>query len=321
MLKKKILISVVISAAALSFAVCKKEKEDNTKKQEQVFAVTTVKAEAGLIRAYLPLAGDIVPGSTVEAYSDAAGKVTRIYVSLGSRVSNGQPILLVDPSKPGMRYMEHIVRAPINGTVISLPAEVGMTVSQSTPLVRLSGGGALEIQLFVPERYISRVGQSMSCEITLDAYPGEVFRGVVREVSPTVDPVSRTMLIKINVDNPGSRLKSGMFAKVNIVTESKNNAIKVPSRSVVIRSGKKALFVVNADGGAEGGGSFTAKQIDIETGIESSDGTIEITSGVNAGDEVVDKGMTLLVDGAKVNIITRNSEANKINEVSEVDSK
>lgn len=293
--KKISFVLLVTAAAALSFS-CKKD-EGPAQRQEQVFAVTTVKAEEGAISSYLPLAGDLIAGSTVDAYSDAAGKVTRIYVQLGSRVSSGQSVVVVDPSKPGMRYAEHIVRAPISGTVTSIPAEVGMTIAQSTPLVRLSGGGALEIQLFVPERYISRVAASMPCEITLDAYPSDVFKGMVREVSPTVDPTSRTMLIKINVDNQASKLKAGMFAKVNVITDSKEKAVRVPSGAIVSRQGKKVIFVVTGQGE-----TAVAKQSEVETGIES-DGIIEIVSGINAGDNIVDKGMTLLVDGARVNVI------------------
>lgn len=269
----------------------------------QIFAVTTIRADAGVINDYLALAGDIIAGSTVDAYSDAAGKVTRVHVSPGTQVARGQMIAVVDPSKPGMNYVQHVVHAPISGTVTAVPAEVGMTISQSTPLVRISGGGALEIQLFVPERYISRVRQGLRCEILLDAYPDEVFRGTVREVSPTVDPASRTMSIKLNVDNPGSRLKAGMFAKVNIITEGKTNAVRVPVSSVVSRQGKMVVFVVEP-----GKEPAAVRQVEVGTGIQS-DGLIEITSGVSAGDEVVDKGMTLLSDGTEVNIISRDTEA------------
>ncbi|MDR2481173.1 MAG: efflux RND transporter periplasmic adaptor subunit [Spirochaetaceae bacterium] len=299
----------------------------------QIFAVTTTKAVEGDIAKYLVLAGDIVSGSTVDAYSDAQGRVTRVYVSVGARVARGQALALVDPSKPGMNYVQHTVQAPISGTVTSVPAEVGMTISQSTPLVKIAGGGALEIQLFVPERFISQVNLRQQCEITLDAYPDEVFRGSVQEVSPTVDPVSRTESIKVNVDNQGSRLKAGMFAKVKVVTEKKDKAVTIPMSAIVQRQGKSVVFIISeagaeaagkkqdSDAAQTGGGApagapsgptgaaiKTARQVEVTTGI-ISDNVAEITSGLQAGDEIIDKGMSLLTDGASVNIVNIEPQA------------
>jgi multidrug efflux pump subunit AcrA (membrane-fusion protein) len=265
----------------------------------QVFAVTTVPATAGQISDYLSLSGNIIAGSSVDAYSDASGKITRVFVSVGARVVTGQAIANVDPSKPGMQFVQHTVRSPISGIVTALPAEVGKTISTAVPLATIAGGSALEIQLFVPERYISRVRLGLACEITLDAYPDEIFRGTINEVSPTVDPASRTMAIKVNVDNQRSLLKAGMFAKVKIITESRSNAICVPVSAIVKRQDKTVVFIERNE--SEGD---TVRQTEVTTGI-IADGIAEITSGVSEGDNVVDKGMTLLSDGARVNVIQR----------------
>ena len=95
-----------------------------------MFAVNTTQAVQGQILDYLALSGDIVSGTSVDAYSDAAGKITRVYVSAGDRVNRNDPVAAVDPSRPGMDYQINIVRAPIAGTIIALPAQVGMTISQ-----------------------------------------------------------------------------------------------------------------------------------------------------------------------------------------------
>ena len=114
-----------------------------------IFAVNTTTAVNGQIRDYLALSGDIVAGSTVDVYSDVAGKVTRLYVSVGSRVTRDAPIAEIDPSRPGQDFVRSIVRAPIAGTIVALPAQVGMTVSPAVPLARISGSGALELRLYV----------------------------------------------------------------------------------------------------------------------------------------------------------------------------
>jgi multidrug efflux pump subunit AcrA (membrane-fusion protein) len=267
-----------------------------------VFAVNTTLAVKGQIRDYLALAGDIVAGSTVDAYSDVAGKVTRLFVSVGSRVTKNQRIAEVDPSRPGMDFLPGFATAPLAGTIVSLPAQVGMTVSQTMPIARISGGNALEIRLYVAERDISRIALAQPCEIILDAWPGEVFRGSVGEVSPVLDPASRTMEVRINVENPGSRLKPGMFAKVKIITARKNNIVKIPSSALMQRFGEDYLFVAEPD--PANPGVVIAKKRTVTRGI-LIDETLEVQQGLAADEDVIIRGQTLLEDGARINIIDR----------------
>jgi multidrug efflux pump subunit AcrA (membrane-fusion protein) len=265
-----------------------------------VFAVNTVQVEEGPIADYLALAGDIVAGSTVDAYSDAAGKVTLLYTAVGRRVSRNDPIAAVDPSRPGMNYVANIVRSPLAGTIVALPAQVGMTVSQATPIARISGGSALEIKLNVAERFISRIALSLPCVITLDAWPGEEFRGSVSEMSPVVDPSSRTMEIKVNVENQGSRLKAGMFAKVRIITERKQNVVRIPESARIERFGETYVYVVETD--SRDPAFRVVARRPIKSGI-LIDGILEVPEGLSPAEEIVVKGQSLLEDGSRVNVI------------------
>ncbi|MDR3160574.1 MAG: efflux RND transporter periplasmic adaptor subunit [Spirochaetaceae bacterium] len=267
-----------------------------------VYAVNTTTAVQGQIRDYLALSGDIVAGSTVDAYSDVAGKVTRLYVSVGSHVTVGDPIAAVDPSKPGMTYVPGITRAPLSGTVVALPAQVGMTISQSVPVARLTGGSALEIRLYVAERFISKMALSLPCEISLDAFPGETFRGSVSEISPVVDPASRTMEVKVNVDNPGSRLKAGMFAKARIITERKDLIVKIPASALVRRFGETMVYTVETD--PQDPAFQIARKKAVVPGI-LVDGVLEIQQGLAPDEEIIVRGQSFLEDGARVNVIDR----------------
>ncbi|MDR0877207.1 MAG: efflux RND transporter periplasmic adaptor subunit [Treponema sp.] len=317
MIVKTAIPAVCIIAAALLvmvFAGCSKSDETASggpaAPAVSIFAVNTTTAVQGQIRDYLALSGDIVAGSTVDTYSDAAGKVTRLYVSVGDRVSKGDAVAAVDPSRPGMTFKEGIARAPISGVVTALPAQVGMTISQAVPLARISGigsagGDALEIKLYVAERFISKMALHLPCQITLDAWPGETFRGSITEVAPTVDPVSRTMEVKVNVENPGSKLKAGMFAKVRIITEQKQNIVKIPSSALIQRFGETYVFVAEsapATAGNESG--FVARRRIVTPGI-LIDNVLEIQDGLKPDEEVIIRGQTLLDDGARINIIDR----------------
>jgi multidrug efflux pump subunit AcrA (membrane-fusion protein) len=276
--------------------------EEVVEQEAPVFAVNTTTVVRGPIQDYLALSGNIIAGSTVDAYSEAAGRVSRVFVSVGQQVRRGDRIALIDPSRPGMTFVAYTVTAPINGTVVALPAQEGMTISQAVPLARISGGGGLEIQLYVAERFISRMAMNLPCEITLDAWPGEVFQGSISELSPTVDLASRTMEVRVTVRNPGSRLKAGMFAKVRIITERKNNIVKIPVTAVVNRFGETYVFVVDSSDPD----NPVARKRTIVQGI-TIDGILEVPQGLSANEEIVIRGMSLLEDGSRINIIERQS--------------
>jgi multidrug efflux pump subunit AcrA (membrane-fusion protein) len=332
----RLAVTILVIPAVL-FVSCKKDAAGGPGQEVPVFAVNTSAAVQGQIWDYIALSGTIIAGSTVDVYSDVAGKVTGVYVEVGSRVNRGAPIAAVDPSKPGMNYFPGVATAPISGTVVSLPAQLGATVNQSVSLARISGSTALEIELYVAERFISKVAMNQPCEITLDAWPGEVFRGTVIEVSPVVDPASRTMEVKVNVTNQEDKLKEGMFAKVKLITEQKENIVKIPASAMIQRFGEDYVYVVEelpaaaADTAgqpqekkgffaslfkkkepakpaeetpAESPRLYTAKKRIVKPGI-LIDGVLEIQDGLKPSEEFIVKGQTLLNDGARVNVIER----------------
>ncbi|MDR1149095.1 MAG: efflux RND transporter periplasmic adaptor subunit [Spirochaetaceae bacterium] len=267
---------------------------------QPVFAVSTITVETGKMTDYLMLSGDMIAGSSVDVYSDTAGTITRRYVSIGAVVQKGQPIAEVDPSQPGMQYMASVVTAPISGIVSTLSGQVGMKIGLNSSIAVISGGGGLEIQLYVAERFIYQIRMGLPCEITLDAYPDDSFRGRISEISPVVDTSSRTMMIKVNVDNPGNKLKAGMFANVNIITEEKENVISVPENTILQLSNQQFVYTVVDD--TTDSSAKIAKKIVVTTGL-NVDGETEITNGLQAGDQIVARGQTSLTDGSRVNVI------------------
>jgi multidrug efflux pump subunit AcrA (membrane-fusion protein) len=339
-------VSKLFPAAAIVFtliaalASCGQDGPNKPGQDVPVFAVNTSTAVQGQIWDYIALSGDIVAGSTVDVYSDVAGKITRVYVDVGSRVSRGTPIAAVDPSKPGMNYIPGVASAPIAGIVVALPAQVGATVNQQVSLARISGSSALEIKLYIAERFISKVALSQPCEITLDAWPGEIFRGTVTEISPVVDPASRTMEVKVNVTNQEDKLKEGMFAKVKLIIEQKENIVKIPDSALIRRFGENYVFVVEelppeaektAGAPEEKKGFFNflrslfgkknqeevekaeipAKQYAARKRIVNPgiliDGILEIQEGLKPGEVFIVKGQTLLNDGSRINIIEQTA--------------
>jgi RND family efflux transporter MFP subunit len=261
-----------------------------------------MKVARGQIRDYLSFSGDIIAASTIDAYSDVAGKVTKIFVSTGDRVEKSAPLAEVDPSKPGMTYEHGIAKAPISGVVIALPVQVGMTITQAVPVARISASGNLEIKTYIPERFISKIRPGLRSEITLDAYPGKVFYGKVTETSPVIDPVSRTMETHIALQNTEGILKAGMFAKVKIITQEKENVVKIPAQSIVRRYDAQYVFVIETD--PVDPAYRIAKKRTIVPGIIIDD-QVEVLQGLTAGEDVVVRGQTLLEDGSRVNVVSQ----------------
>jgi multidrug efflux pump subunit AcrA (membrane-fusion protein) len=267
-----------------------------------VFAVNTTTATRGQIRDYLLLSGDIVAGSTVDAYSDVAGKVTKLYVSVGDRVQKDDPIAEIDPSRPGMTFIPGVAKAPIAGTIVALPAQLGMTISQAVPVARLSRTDALELRTYVAERFVSKVRVGLRAEVGLDAYPGRTFTATVTELSPVLDPASRTMEVRLSLVRPDPSIKAGMFAKLKVITQDKPDIVKIPANAVVRRFGENYVFALEPD--PENPERTLARRRLVVPGILIDD-KLEIREGLKAGEEIVVRGQTLLEDGSPVNVVER----------------
>src|SRR6056297_1584835 len=290
--------------------------------QQTVFAVSTIQSIRGQIKDYIDVNGDVVTKTKVDTYPDTAGKLSSLYVEVGDRVRKDQVIAEVDPSRPGMQFSASPVKAPISGMITSLPVQVGSTVSQQMTVAQVSKMDDLELRVHVAERFISKMQVGLSAEIRFEAYPSREFTGRVREVSPVVDPVSRTLELKISISDGTDILKAGMFGEVKIITEEKLKVVKIPSDSLVRRFGDDFVFVVNrdaaaaeadgaagtdvgadADAGADDSGILgVAERRRVSAGIEI-DQKLEIQSGLEPGEEVVYRGQTLLEKGSRVRVV------------------
>jgi RND family efflux transporter MFP subunit len=232
----------------------------------------------------------------VDVFADTSGKLTKLNVRLGQYVVKDQVIAEIDPSRPGMTFVASPVKSPIAGTVIELPAQVGATISPAMPIAKVSQTTDVQIMTYISERFISKVGLRLQGLLRFEAYPDERFRAWVSEVSPVVDPRSRTLEVRLDLVRPDRRIKPGMFAEVKIITERKDGIVKIPADCLVKRYGGYYVFVVADESAAE--------RRKVTPGIEI-DGKLEIVDGLEAGEDIVIRGQTLLEDKAKVRIIER----------------
>ncbi len=261
-----------------------------------VFAINTTKAVSGQLLDYLELNGDVVTRTNVVVFADTSGKLTKLNVRLGQYVVKDQVIAEIDPSRPGMTFVASPVKSPIAGTVIEIPAQIGATISPAVPIAKVSKTTDVQIMTFISERFISKVRLRLKALLRFEAYPDERFQAWVSEISPVVDPQSRTLEIRLNLNRLDRRIKPGMFAEVKIIIEKKEGIVKIPADCLVKRYGGYYVFVVK-DG-------TEVEKRKVTPGIEI-DSKLEIVEGLAPDEEIVIRGQTLLEDKAKVKVIER----------------
>lgn len=184
-----------------------------------------------------------------------------------------------------------ILVSPVNGVVTARNFDDGdmasgaiLTVMQIQPV---------KVLVNVSESDFTKVKQGMPVDVNVEVYGDEKFNGKVSLIHPTIDASTRTFVTEINIPNTDSRIRPGMFARVNIDFGNVDRVV-VPDRAVIKRSGSGDRFVyVYKDG------KVSFNQVQLGRHI---DNTYELISGVESGSMVVTAGHTRLKDGAAVKI-------------------
>ena len=189
------------------------------------------------------------------------------------------------------------VRARFPGLIARRFVSRGEFVSEGQPLFELVALDPIEVQFHLPEADSSRVRNGIAIEVTVSPYPDEIFEGRVHVVSPTIDPRTRTLRVKALIENADGRLRPGLFARANLGIARRKGVITVPEEAVLQRATGPAVFrVLEGD---------RVERVAVETGM-IRDGWVEIREGLRAGDRLVSRGHSDLVDGSL--IIARNPD-------------
>ncbi|MFH1434286.1 MAG: efflux RND transporter periplasmic adaptor subunit [Pseudomonadota bacterium] len=188
------------------------------------------------------------------------------------------------------------IKAPFAGTVARKLVNEGEIVAPGSlglyGMITLMDLSKVVVSVGVGEKDLPYIRKGLAATVKVDAYPAETFTGTVENISPAADPLSKAFPIDIHIPNGESKLKSGMFAKVGILIETRQDTVVVPENAILDEKGVKVLFIVEKN--------QTVKKVEVTTGI-SSEGLIEITSGnVDVLKEVVTEGNFGLRDGAKI---------------------
>jgi len=198
------------------------------------------------------------------------------------------------------------IRAPFDGTVLTKNADVGemvvpmaASVGSQASVVTIADMSSLQVEADVSESNIERVVPNQPCEISLDAYPDKRYSGYVAKIVPTADRAKATVLVKVAFNHYDKSVLPEMSAKVLFLSKPVNAAsmnakpiLTVPTSAIAERNGRMVAFMVK-DGKTE--------EVPVTTGRVFSSFT-EITSGLSAGQQVVETVNNSITDGMKVRV-------------------
>lgn len=167
----------------------------------------------------------------------------------------------------------------------------GALLSANSPVVSVVGIDRAIVRTTVIERDYGKIKPGLKATVAIDAFPGKEFNGKVMRVAPMLQEASRVAQMEVEVDNQQHELKPGMFARVTVITDSRERALVVPSRALVTHNGINGLFLISDT-------AAVVHFVPVTIGISTPEIT-EIVSPPIAG-RVVTLGQHLLEDGSPI---------------------
>ncbi|WP_407306511.1 efflux RND transporter periplasmic adaptor subunit [Desulfosporosinus sp. SB140] len=169
-----------------------------------------------------------------------------------------------------------ILTSPISGMVSARNVDVGEITSNATPAFTVIDTTTVVAKINVPDKMIVQLKKGQTVPVKVSALSDKQFNGTINLISPATDSKTNSYEIDVNIDNADNELKSGMFAKVILPSEQKNNVLTIPNEAISMEN--RVAYV------------------------DTVDKITEIVSGLKAGDNVITEGQIFLSDGQKVNI-------------------
>jgi len=183
------------------------------------------------------------------------------------------------------------VRAPFSGTIGLRSISKGTYVTPTTVVAKLVNTDNLKITFSVPEKYASQI--QVGTEMTFTTSDSkENHKATIYAIDPEVDIATRTLRVRAITDNKDHRLYPGAYTNVNLPLETAEDAILVPTESLIpVQNGKRIYIVENGK----------AKEIDVEIGSRTGS-SVRVISGLKPGDTIITYGVMALQNGMPIRV-------------------
>jgi len=172
------------------------------------------------------------------------------------------------------------LKAPIGGRIIKNDALIGGMIDPAQPVMEIADLGRLLVEAHIFENDLALVRMGQAVQVSVPAYPGEIFPAKLHYIGDVVEQETRTIAIRAELYNRDNKLKPGMFAGFDIQVAKREKALLVPKKAVLDLGDKRILFV-------NLGGEFSCREVVV--GYEHN-GDLEILSGLKPGERVVVEG-------------------------------
>ena len=260
------------------------------------------RAPGDVIAAGAPLADLLVPdwgGAQIEYLAVRRTDDAALIAAARQRlVLLGMPeSLIVAVERSGRPRTTVTVTSPVGGAIRTLGVRAGMSVPAGLTLAEINGLSTVWLNAAVPEALAGQLRVGRSVDVTLAAFPGERMTGRLTALLPEVAGDSRTLTARVELRNPGGRLRPGMYGQITFGGSS-TPALLVPSEAV-IRTGQRNLVMLAMQGGRY-------QPAEVRVGREAG-GQTEILAGLRDGERVVASGQFLFDSEASLSGVTARS--------------
>ncbi|MEO8664647.1 MAG: efflux RND transporter periplasmic adaptor subunit [Ignavibacteria bacterium] len=187
------------------------------------------------------------------------------------------------------------IRAPFSGVTGFRNVSMGSLVSNTVVLTTIQDIGKVKLDFSIPEKYISLFRSGQNITFSVEGYD-ENFTGNVISYDPKISESTRSIILRASANNKGSKLLPGSFVKVRLKLDNIDNAIMLPSESIIPKLKGQSVFLY------QGG---LAKVRDVEMGLRTEK-DVQITSNLNIGDTVITTNVLRLKPESKVKIVNIN---------------
>lgn len=198
-------------------------------------------------------------------------------------------------------YQTYPVVAPMSGMVTKRYFDQGSQLTARQAFIAITDMSSLVIKVELNEKYFSKIKQGDKVDLTLNAYPGKTFTGIVSLINPEINPVSRTVMIDLKLVKNSEKILPGMMAEIKLPIEKKKDVLAVPNDAILTKPSEEKFVFIVLNG--------HAYEHIVKLGLVTQKQT-EVTEGLQLGDSVVIMGQQMLKDSMKVKVMQPKPEKN-----------
>jgi RND family efflux transporter MFP subunit len=194
------------------------------------------------------------------------------------------------------------LKSPMSALVLDRKIEVGTLVAPNTTGFQIGDTNKVKVVFGVPGAIVGDLKPGAEISATVDAFPGQTFKGTISKVAAVADPNARVFDIEATIPNPDSRLRVGMIAALHLPAAAQaKSALVVPTRAIVRPpDDPKGYAVYVADKNADGKMVATLKKVEIGPVVGDQ---VSVESGLDAGEQVIVRGADIVSNGANINVV------------------